>query len=90
MGFGLPECENKMDHLACISHQLKRLNGVGGLNRLAFNHLPNGQVLTKFQHSVLQWARGGPGTGPLYLGMDGQSLVAAFFGHDNEEVYPRG
>ncbi len=28
-------------------------------------------------------------TRPLYLGIDGQSLVAAFVGHDNEEVYPR-
>ena len=50
--------------LAWISHQLKRPNGVGRLNRLAFNHLSNGRVLTKFQHSVPQWECDGPGRGP--------------------------
>ena len=37
---------------AWIFHQLKRPNGVGRLNPLAFNNLPNGRVLTKFQHCV--------------------------------------
>ncbi len=42
----------RISALSWISHQLKHPNEVGRLNRLSFNKLPNGRMLSKLQHCV--------------------------------------